>query len=66
MIMKCIFAIICAFQRTKVKRCFEIVFFHFTVFRLINAKIDVLMKIRVAGVVFIEMKCRWLQTGMAD
>ena len=36
------------------------------VFRFINAKINLLRKIRVADAVFIEMKCRWLQTGLAD
>ena len=38
MILKCIFVSICAFQKTKVKRCFAIVFFYFTVFVLKNAK----------------------------
>ena len=36
------------------------------VFGFKNAKINVLKKIRVLGEGVIELKCRWLQTGLAD
>ena len=51
MIIKCIFASICALQWAKVERCFEIVFFNFTIFGFLNAKKNVWKKIRVAGAV---------------
>ena len=58
MILKCIFAQVCVLLWTKVKRCFESVFYHFTIFGFKNAKINFLKKISVLSAVFIEFKYR--------
>ena len=42
---------ICAFQCAKIKRCFEIVFNHLTIFGLKNVKFNFFKKISVLSVV---------------
>ena len=64
--LKLIFVQICAVQWTKVKWCFERVFYHFKFFGLKNAKIPLLKKISSVSAVFIELKCMCLPTHLAD
>ena len=57
LLLKWIFAQICAFQWSNVKRCFNRVFYHFTIFGFKMQK-QSLKKIRVLGH-FFELKYRW-------
>ena len=56
-ILKLNFVQICAFQSAKIKRCFEIIFYHFTIFGFKNVKIIFFKKISVLSVVlFIKVQ----------
>ena len=55
MILRLAFVQVCAFECTKVKRCFGGVFYHFTNFGFKNAKINFLKKIRVLSAVLSDL-----------
>ena len=56
-VIKMNFAQICAFQWTKVKWCFERVFYNLTILGFKNAKIKFLKKIRVLSAFFFSNCC---------
>ena len=49
MILKCTFAQLCVFPRTKVKQCFGKVFLHYAIFGLKNATINILQRLNNKG-----------------